>query len=497
MASVEENGNLSRFFLINSTVGPTCISLICITIMIVFSTTKPTAKPKLVVWGTEATMTLLCMLVTFLIWFLVKRNTRKFLIDKQRRNVTFNLKLVFFWTFGLANIFNSALNMGSNIDCLLNGGRQPFLSVENLSIVKHLTEIFFCVGQLGFLSVYGKLSFRPLVLINYGISLIISAHFLRWFRFLLDSIKSATPHSKISHGDCYNLSSIATIHNIMSPYISPMVIEFSLLSVVLIVGMCVNTFGSESIPMHFVDNTQEMFNPTSTSNEELDSAEILTRRTSAHAAIICGIMLSLPFFISFILTSFKTDNSADLFRIISTIYEVEVLALLVFGKWKFKSQFFEKLIETTKSSRYHVILLCITSGAVSYEAFGAIAGLMKAGNDLRFLLFFDKILQIVVIIIQTEIILHTKSITFRRRHLHVKYFTANRIFLCIFVMNILRWIVDSTVMKQKTNASFTQRQFYGEHYWDTIEHTLFPVNVFYRFLAAMEMYELYQTTNQY
>lgn len=261
--------------------------------------------------------------------------------------------------------------------------------------------------------------------------------------------------------------------------------------------MCVNTFGSESIPMHFVDNTQEMFNPTSTSNEELDSAEMLTRRTSAHAAIICGIMLSLPFFISFILTSFKTDNSVDLFRIISTIYEVEVLALLVFGKWKFKSQFFEKLIETTKSSRYHVILLCITSGAVSYEAFGAIAGLMKAGNDLRFLLFFDKILQIVVIIIQTEIILHTKSITFRRRHLHVKYFTANRIFLCIFVMNILRWLVDSTVMKQKTNASFTQRQFYGEHYWDTIEHTLFPVNVFYRFLAAMEMYELYQTTNQY
>lgn len=162
MASVEENGNLSRFFLINSTVGPTCISLICITIMIVFSTTKPTAKPKLVVWGTEATMTLLCMLVTFLIWFLVKRNTRKFLIDKQRRNVTFNLKLVFFWTFGLANIFNSALNMGSNIDCLLNGGRQPFLSVENLSIVKHLTEIFFLCWTIRFFKCVWKIKFQTI-----------------------------------------------------------------------------------------------------------------------------------------------------------------------------------------------------------------------------------------------------------------------------------------------------------------------------------------------
>lgn len=133
---------------------------------------------------------------------------------------------------------------------------------------------------------------------------------------------------------------------------------------------------------------------------------------------------------------------------------------------------------------------------MSYETFGAIAGLMKAGSVLRFLLFFNKILQIAAIIIQTEVILHMKNITFRQRHVHVKYFRANRIFLCIFVMNILRWLVDSTVMKHTTNTSFTQKQFYGEFYWDTIGYTLFPVNVFYRFLAAMEMYELYQTTNQ-
>lgn len=108
-----------------------------------------------------------------------------------------------------------------------------------------------------------------------------------------------------------------------------------------------------------------MSDATSTSNEELDSSEMLTRRTSANAAITCGIILSLPFFISFLITYFKTDNSVDLFRVISTIYEVEVLALLLFGKWKFKSQFDEKLIETTKSSTYRVLLVCITSGAVS------------------------------------------------------------------------------------------------------------------------------------
>lgn len=108
--------------------------------------------------------------------------------------------------------------------------------------------------------------------------------------------------------------------------------------------------------------------------------------------------------------------------------------------------------------------------------------------------FVNKILQIAAIIIQTEFILHMKNITFRRRHVHVKYFRANRIFLCIFVMNILRWLVDSTFMKHKTNASFTQRQFYGELYWDTIDYTLFPVNVFYKFLQSMEMNEFYRNT---
>lgn len=55
--------------------------------------------------------------------------------------------------------------------------------------------------------------------------------------------------------------------------------------------------------------------------------------------------------------------------------------------------------------------------------------------------------------------------------------------------------MDSIVMGHETDASAIQREFYGNVYWDTIEHTIFPVNVFYRFLTAMEMYELYRNTN--
>lgn len=499
MASLEEDGNFSRFFLFNSTVAPTCVFFICIIIMIVFSTTKPIAKPRPVVWGTEAIMTLLSMIVTFVIWYLVRRNTRKFLIEKQRRDVTLNIKLVFFWAFGLANVFNSAFNMGSNFDCLLKDGQQPFLYAHYITIVTHLTEIFFCVGQLGFLSLYGKFSFRPSALMNYVISLMIIAHLLRWFRLLFDSIMINTSYSRSNwnetyQNDCYYSSSVTIVLNHMSSYIIPMVTEYSLLSVVIVVRMVVGIFSNESIQRNVGENIQDISDETAT-NDELVSSEMLTRRLSATASLTCGIIFSLPFCTAFTLTFLDTVNSVDAFRIISTIYELEILALLLFGKWKFKSQFADIFIKDKTFSKYNMTLIFITSGAVAYETFGAIAGLMKAENIFCFLLLFNKILQTSVIIIQTEFILHMKNISFRPKRVQSKYFRANRIFLCIFVINIIRWLVDSIVMGHETDASAIQREFYGNVYWDTIEHTIFPVNVFYRFLTAMEMYELYRNTN--
>lgn len=94
----------------------------------------------------------------FFVWISVKRNTKKNAIEKQRMDVTLNFKLTFLWIFGLASIFNSALNMGLVIDSLyLNFGCQLFRTVlYKISIAISLVEICFCARQLGFLSLYGK-----------------------------------------------------------------------------------------------------------------------------------------------------------------------------------------------------------------------------------------------------------------------------------------------------------------------------------------------------
>lgn len=202
-----------------------------------------------------------------------------------------------------------------------------------------------------------------------------------------------------------------------------------------------------------------------------------TRPNVTFAAIRSGIVYPFLFVvvIAYILVFFRplSVNSAKAFLIISTINEVTVLAFLVLGKRKFKSQFRETFIEEKPStySGYKTAFSCITSGAVAFETFGGIAGLMKAREFFWLLLFINKILQISVIITQSEFILHTMNTSFQTRVIQEKHFKVNRIFQCIFVLNISKWIVNTIIMGQKPDSSFSQRQFYGKKYWDIIKYS--------------------------
>lgn len=184
MSSLQKNERLSHFHVLNSTVASACVLSMCITVLIVFETKDPFSKHEIVGYLIVPFITLLGMIVTFFIWISLKRNTKKKVIKKQRIDVTSNFKLTFLWIFGLASIFNTALNMGMSIDSLfLNVGCQLYRAeLYKISIAIYLVEICFCAGQLGFLSLYGKFKFRPSHLINFGASQMIVTHFLRWFQ---------------------------------------------------------------------------------------------------------------------------------------------------------------------------------------------------------------------------------------------------------------------------------------------------------------------------
>lgn len=219
-----------------------------------------------------------------------------------------------------------------------------------------------------------------------------------------------------------------------------------------------------------------------------------TINISTFVSCTIGLILSLPFLIAFICSFLGTVGSAEVYRIICTIFEIETLGLLLFSKLKLKSQFYEIFKNELPFNSYQILFLCVTSGAVAFETFEGIAGLMQGGKLICFILFLNKILQVVANVEQTDMILHTKNVSLKPRNVQIKFFKVSRIFLCIFVINMSRWVIDSLFMGHAEYLTVIQRRFYGDLYWKTIVHAIFPVHVFYRFLSAIEMYELYQIT---
>lgn len=182
----------------------------------------------------------------------------------------------------------------------------------------------FFVGQLGFLSLYGKFSFRSSRLINFGASLIFVTHLLRLFKIPFESVYwrtykfhfdwNATSNTTLQH-DCRQFSSILFLILEVFTYIDSLRVEYHLLSVVIIVKMFANVFSYDQITKFSEGNFQETFIDTETATEDTDSSVMRTRQTSTFDVIKSGIVYTT------------------------------VLALLLFGKCKIKSHFHESFIK--------------------------------------------------------------------------------------------------------------------------------------------------------
>lgn len=97
---------------------------------------------------------------------------------------------------------------------------------------------------------------------------------------------------------------------------------------------------------------------------------------------------------------------------------------------------------------------------------------MKAREFFWLLLFINKILQISVIITQSEFILHTMNTSFQTRAIQEKHFKVNRIFQCIFVMNISKWIVNTIIMGQKQTYHLYRGSSMEKKYWDIMKYDI-------------------------
>lgn len=229
------------------------------------------------------------------------------------------------------------------------------------------------------------------------------------FFYPIVSAKNWIPSNVVQLENCLHSSNITTIHKDLESYINPLLTEYSLLSVAIAVRMFLNIFNDN--PGSTFSDIQDASIDSEIATSNLPQTPTINISTFVSCTI--GLILSLPFLIAFICSFLGTVGSAEVYRIICTIFEIETLGLLLFSKLKLKSQFYEIFKNELPFNSYQILFLCVTSGAVAFETFEGIAGLMQGGKLICFMLFLNKILQVVANVEQTDMILHTKNVFFK------------------------------------------------------------------------------------
>ena len=220
---------------ISSSVLVACLIPILFVMIFVLSITPSVRNPNPLSWGLVEIWLAFGFLSSISLSIRAYRHRGEYLFGLRAPELSQNPKLLFLWIFGFGVIVHSGLNMSINIDCIIKGGREPFPGEQLLSVFSHFGEIAFHVAQLGFISYFVNYRFISSVLLSYSMSVMLITHLVVWFYSIISSLRRSDilhPQniSLLNQTDCFWGSDINVLRSTLAPYLSPVQLEYSLLS---------------------------------------------------------------------------------------------------------------------------------------------------------------------------------------------------------------------------------------------------------------------------
>ena len=528
---------------ISSSVLVTCLIPILFVMMFVLSITPSVRNPNPLSWGLVEIWLAFGFLSSISLSIRAYRRRAQYMFGLRAPELSQNPKLLFLWIFGFGVIVHSGLNMSINIDCIIKGGREPFPGEQLLSVFSHFGEIAFHVAQLGFISYFVNYRFISSVLLSYSMSVMLITHLVVWFYSIISSLRRSDilhPQniSLLNQTNCFWGSDINALRSKLAPYLSPVQLEYSLLSAAFllkiwsVVDKEEDTTSYREPEYHTSQPETDEETPLMLAHHSLPanfrsggnslSDQITAKNIQSNHSVVFGIQQAVRRFreiqpVSFymivlfsflvitpvvvalmILISVRKTNLRMHFiwEIIRTIFTCIHLAFLVLAFRCLKKRCFLPQNPSRMEKRgIQYILLMSSAGAVAYSTFSIVSGMMckcdkNITHPLAIVITIEYIVNIVAIYLQTVLIMYGstfKGITRTQR-------TSSgdgSVFVFLMVTNFVSWFNNSFISNHLEKGSI-QHEFYSGVYWKIINETIFPFVIFYRFHSSMDMYELFR-----
>ena len=217
------------------------------------------------------------------------------------------------------------------------------------------------------------------------------------------------------------------------------------------------------------------------------SEQNITHPMSFFLAIVFGIAINLPLLVSdFVLLFILRDNEVVFiaWEVIVCVYKsiMLIMSICIFIHLTKRS---EPNGHSKKLTANEYILIFSSAGSVALLTFGIIAGIQLRtvrGN----LVLADCLIDIVAIYVQTVLIIHSERKK-PRNEINTCCATEHLILL-LAICNFVFWAIDSFIDFRYKKDLHIENKYFGEATWEKIRDILYPILIFYRFHASIDLY---------
>jgi len=433
-------------------------------------------------------------------------------LTRDRTNTTPTLlRKIFLWFFGIGTIIYCSFKMIRQIVCQKDIIAVFRFSDSNAEIVYYVSVTIFVILEMVFMTVFLSYRFKHSALLHYAMLSMLSANFSVWFytfsleKTIISKKVNGTDTNTTALQNCMVNSSISHFINGSYPVLSPMYLEFSLVTITMILEIWVPVKMTKSEQtreiqeeLGNIDDEDEERSPLissrSTSTDSFQSSLEQAYRINVSSSlsfylqILLSVIIFLPLLICNVIqvSSFKAFSDMHfVVYVYSIFYKVIMFFVILYG--------FFSLAHSCKPVRYNkslrvreYMLLLAAFGMFQIYIFQMLAASQSSSAAAKTGLV-ENILSMPVDYLQTIFLIQASRFTKSDTATNSK--TMEGTCLVLMLMNFGLWLIDSFLGTQYFPK--ISQQVFGHDQWSFVNTILFPVAVFFRFSTSFGYHRLY------
>ncbi|XP_060076018.1 uncharacterized protein LOC132555680 [Ylistrum balloti] len=436
---------------------------------------------------------------------------------RRQKVTTSRLQMIVMWIFGILSVMFCFLKSGHIIECIYTVKHNFIGDIPIMECVYYVIIFVFLPVQMLSVTYFTPYRFKSFLRIQYMVLLVVASNMTMWVYGLVEHNQY---FSKVTHGNdtwhnnCTNLT-ITRMLYVTDKILLPIFLEYSLLAITLTQNLSVEwetnnssdenqlleiQSSTETTARTFDENEVESsFNTAVGPNAEtpLLSPELTTgssqrkRKQSFlfYIILLLACLLAISIFIGYIVRITGHIQTSQDWLIGLELVLAVIMSLCTFVAYYLATRDTDPPFKSAPISTGEYVFIISSVGSLMGSVLRIIPALKINHNNYMYLIIPSRVIFCATSYLQTVLILHVSRCRPKR---HGYTASLRGVLLLLSLYNCGCWVVESFIIGSFPELDHEEKQLLGSSLLELSTQVCHPLNVFFRFASALELYELFK-----